>query len=173
MDHARAPWLPSCFFAGGEALGGTKGRVRMPKIIESVQAHYDTVEVPFGRIYHWHHAHLTLECECGEILTFSGTSATVTCWGCGAAYGALVNDIHYREEHLPDEEVHPWDYDLRSQEAQHLRDEAAYPEGSPWRYNDVTEGLGDDKERWKTARAKLPWASSSASAEREREHHAL
>ena len=150
LDHASAPWLPSCFSAGGEALGDRKGRVRMSKkIIESVQAHYDTVEVPFGRTYQWHPAHLTLECECGEILTFSGTSAKLTCFGCGAAYGALVDDIHYREEHLPDEEVHPWHFDLRSQEDQHLRDEAAYPEGSPWRYNDVTAGLGDDKERWK------------------------
>ena len=124
------------------------------KIIESVQGHYDTLEVPFGRIYHWHQAHLTLECECGEILTFSGSSATVTCCGCGAAYGALVNDIHYREEHLGDEDAHPWHYDLRSQEDQHVRDEeATYTEGSSWRYDDVTEGL-DDEERWKKATAK-------------------
>jgi hypothetical protein len=122
------------------------------KIIESVQAHYDTLEVPFGRIYQWHQAHVTLECECGEILTFSGSSALTTCWRCGAEYGALVNDIHYQEEHLGDEDVHPWHYDLRSQEDQHLRDKAAYTEDSPWRYNDVTAGL-DDKERWKKARA--------------------
>jgi len=103
----------------------------MSRIIERIQAHYDTLEVPFGRIYHWHQGHVILECDCGEILTLSGTSAKTTCWRCGAAYGTLVNDIHYREEHLGDEEVHPWDYDLQSQEAQHLRDEAAYPEGSP------------------------------------------
>lgn len=124
--------------------------MRMSKIIESVQAHYDTLEVPFGRIYHWHQAHGTLECECGEILTFSGTSATATCWRCGVAYAALVNDIHYREEHLSDGDVHPWDYDLTNQEDQHLRDQAAYPEASPWRYNDVTAGL-DDERRWKKA----------------------
>jgi hypothetical protein len=143
----------------------------MSQIIERTEAHYDTVEVPFGRIYHWHQAHVILECDCGEILTFSGTSATTTCWRCGADYGALVHGIHHQEEHLQDEEAHPWHYDLQSQEDQHLRDEAAYPEDSPWRYNDVTSGLGDDEERWKTARAKQPWASSSASVERE--HHAL
>src|SRR5215217_7747990 len=64
-------------------------------------------------------------------------STIITCWRCGAAYGALVYDIHYQEEHLGDEDVHPWHYDLRSQEDQHLRDEAAYTEDSPWRYNDV------------------------------------
>src|SRR3712207_3037594 len=79
-----------------------EGRVIMSKIIESVQAHYETLEVPFGRIYHWHQAHVTLKCDCGEILTFSGSSAIVTCWRCGAKYGALVHDIHYREEHLGD-----------------------------------------------------------------------
>ncbi len=126
----------------------------MSKIIESVEGHYEVHEGPFSRAYVWHPAYVTLECECGEILTFSGTSAIVTCWGCGAAYGALVNDIHYREEHLRDEEAHPWHYDLRSQEDQHLRDEAAYPEGSSWRYDDITSGMGNDKERWKKAGAR-------------------
>ena len=79
----------SCFSAGGEALGDRKGRVRVSKIIESVQAHYETLEIPFGRTYQWHQAHLTIECDFGEILTFSGTSAIVTCCGCGAEYGAL------------------------------------------------------------------------------------
>ena len=57
----------------------------------------------------------------------------------------------------------PWHYDLRSQEAQHLRDEAAYPEGSAWRYNDVTASgfvVGDeDEERWEKARAQQNRAS--------------
>jgi hypothetical protein len=120
----------------------------MSRIIERIEAHYDTVEVPLGKIYQWHQAHVTLECDCGQILTFSGTSATVTCYGCGTDYGSLVHDIHYREEHLRDEEVHPWYYDLQSQADQHLQDETTYPEDSPYRYNDVTEGL-DDEERWK------------------------
>ena len=77
-----------------DALDDRKGRVKMSRIIERIEAHYDTVEVPFGRIHQWHQAHLTLECDCGEILTFSGTSATVTCYGGGADYGALVHDIH-------------------------------------------------------------------------------
>src|SRR5215203_795123 len=117
----------------------------MSKIIESVEALYETLEVPFGRSYHWYQAHVTLECDCGEILAFSGTSAIVTC-RCGASYGALVHDIHYREEHLREEDAHPWHYDLPSQEDQHLRDEAAYPEGSSWRYDDeATSGVDDEK----------------------------
>jgi hypothetical protein len=117
----------------------------MSKLIESVEAHYETLEVPFGRIYHWHQAYVTVECDCGEILTFSGTSAILSC-RCGAAYGALVHDIHYQEEHLRDEDEHPWHYDLQSQADQHLRDEAAYAEDSPWRFNDVTSGFVSNEE---------------------------
>ena len=135
----------------------------MYKIIESVKAHYETLEVPFGRIYHWERAHVTLECDCGETLTFSGTSAIVACCRCGATYGDLVRDIHYGEEHLGDEDEHPWHYDLQSQKAQHLRDEVAYPEGSAWRYDDVTRSgfvVGDeDEERWRKARAQQNRAS--------------
>ncbi len=85
------------------------------------------------------------------------------CWRCSAAYGTLVHDIHYREEHLRDEDEHPWHYDLQSHEAQRLRDEAAYPEGSNWRYDDVTRSgcmVGDeDEERWRKARAQQNRAS--------------
>src|SRR5215212_4431089 len=59
-------------------FGGGKGKW-MSQVIEQVEAHYDTVEVPFNRIYQWHQAHLTLECDCGETLTFSGSSAILTC----------------------------------------------------------------------------------------------
>jgi hypothetical protein len=79
----------------------------MTKIIESTQAHYETLEVPFGRLYHWHPAHVTLECECGEELTFSATSAIIASCRCGADYGALIHNIRYREEHIRDEDEHP------------------------------------------------------------------
>ena len=36
--------------------GDRKGRIN-GKIIESVETHYETLEVPFGRIYHWHQGH--------------------------------------------------------------------------------------------------------------------
>jgi hypothetical protein len=125
----------------------------MSKSIESVEAHYDTLEVPFGRIYHWHQAYVTLECDCGEILTFSATSTKTTCRGCGVDYSSLVHDLRHREERLRDEDEHPWHYDEQSQADQHLRDENACMEDSPWRYNDVASGfVGDDEERWKKAR---------------------
>jgi hypothetical protein len=66
----------------------------------------------------------------------------------------LVHEIGRRERQLRDEDEHPWHYDEQSQADQHLRDEKACPEDSPWRYNDVTTSgfVGDDKERWKKAR---------------------
>jgi hypothetical protein len=46
----------------------------MSQVIERIDAHYDTLEVPFGRSYHWQHARVLLECDCGENPTFSGTT---------------------------------------------------------------------------------------------------
>jgi hypothetical protein len=130
--------------------------VSMTKIIQRINAHYDTLEVPFGRSYRWQQAHVVLECDwCGEKLTFSATSAinASSCCTCGADYGALIHDIRYKEEHLGDEDVHPWHYDLQGQQEQYQQDEAAHPRSSRWRYNDITSGfIAADEERWKTAR---------------------
>jgi hypothetical protein len=38
----------------------------MVKIIERVQAHYESREMPFGKTYEWHPACVVLECGCGK-----------------------------------------------------------------------------------------------------------
>ena len=120
----------------------------MTLIIEDIEAHYETHEVPFGRIYEWHPEHIIVECDCGERFTFTAASTTTTC-RCGTDHSAVIREIHKHEGRLPDKSIHPWHYDTQEQEKQHRQDEAAYLEGSPWRYNDITSGLGDDEERWK------------------------
>ena len=110
----------------------------MAQIIERVEAHYEAREVPFGKVYEWHPAYVTLECDCGEKLVLTATSTISTCGRCGAGLGGLVHDIQEREGRLPDNLTHPWFYDARVQADQRLRDEAAYPKGSPWRYDDIT-----------------------------------
>ena len=120
----------------------------MPRIIEEIEAHYETHEVPFGRIYEWHPEHIIVECDCGERVNFTAISTTTTCCRCGTDHGPLIRDLQEREGRLPDTSIHPWHHDAQEQEKQHRQDEAAYSEDSPWRYNDVTTGLGDDKERW-------------------------
>ena len=122
----------------------------MTRLIERYEAHYEMHEVPFGRIYHWYPTHIIIECDCGENLRFDTISTITTCQ-CGADHSDIVRDIQEQEGRLRDRVTHPWLYDAQEQEEQHLRDEAAYPKGSPLRYNDVTAGLGDAKERWKKA----------------------
>jgi hypothetical protein len=146
---------------------GEKGLVEM-KVIERIAEHYDTQEVEFGRTYTWCPESVVLECsKCGKKMTLTRSDLILTqpeC-ECGPCHTARA-----REEvviQLVDEEYeahhHPWHYDLQSQEDQHLRDEAAYPEGSPWRYNDVTSGLmGDEEECWKKARVQQLLHSSYA-----------
>lgn len=109
----------------------------MKRIIENVEAHYETREVPFGRSYQWHPEHVTLECECGERLTLTASSTTSIC-RCGADYAPTVRDIQKREGQLPNKDLHPWHYDADEQAEQHQQDQATYPKESLWRYEDVT-----------------------------------
>jgi len=110
------------------------------KIIKRVQAHYEGREVPFGKTYEWHPACVAIECECDEKVTLSATSTITTCPQCGADLGTFVHDIREREGRVPDKLTHPWFYDAKERAHQHQEDEAAYPEGSSWRYNDITAG---------------------------------
>src|ERR687897_2695750 len=110
----------------------------MVKILERVNAHYESREMPFGKVYQWHPAAVALECDCGEQVTLSATSTTTTCGGCGADLGTFVYEIREREGRLPDNLTHPWFYDARERAQQHQSDEEAFPEGSRWRYNDIT-----------------------------------
>ena len=117
----------------------------MVKIIERVQAHYESREMPFGKTYEWHPATVSLECECGEKVTLNATSSTTTtCSRCGADLGTFVRDIREREGRLPDNLTHPWFYDARERAQQHEHDEATYLEGSRWRYNDITAATNEE-----------------------------
>ena len=126
----------------------------MTRITVQVEGHYEVHEAPFSRSYEWHPSSVTLVCDCGEELTLTGASTDSTCQ-CGADHSALIDDIRAREDQLRGAVTHPWNHEAREQAAQHLRDEAAYPEGSPHRYNDITSGLmDDDEECWQKARAR-------------------
>ncbi len=114
----------------------------MKRIIEDVEAHYETREVPFGRSYQWHPEHVTLECECGERLTLTASSATTTC-RCGADYAPTVGEIQKREGQLSEKVLHPWHHDAKERAEQHQQEEAAYSKESPWRYNDITSRDGE------------------------------
>lgn len=107
------------------------------KIIERVEARYEAREVPFGKVYEWHPAYVAVECECGERLVITAASTTTAC-PCGTRLGCLVRDLQEWEGHLPDRLTHPWFYDAQARTQQRLRDDADYPEGSPWRYDDIT-----------------------------------
>ena len=108
------------------------------RVIERVEAHYEPREVAFGKVYEWHPAYVSLECDCGEKLILTATGTITTCGRCGADLGGFVRDIKELEGRLADSLTHPWFYDAQARADQRLRDEAAYPEGSSWRYNDIS-----------------------------------
>ena len=139
----------------------------MTRITVRVEGHYEVHEAPFSRSYKWHPSAVTLVCDCGEERTLTGGANTDSTCRCGADHSALIDDaliddVRARESQLRDAVTHPWNHDATEQAAQHLRDEAAYPEGSPGRYDDVTTSgfVGDeDEERWEKARARQKRAS--------------
>jgi hypothetical protein len=125
------------------------------EVIERLEAHYEIQEVPFGRSYQWCPECIVVECDCGERLTFkmSAHSASGAVCECGVD---LTTDIQeklqghqpeVRGQMLEDHEAtqHPWLRDTGAQADQHRRDEATYPEGSPWRYNDITSRSLEDE----------------------------
>jgi hypothetical protein len=116
----------------------------MVQILERVQAHYESREMPFGKVYEWHPAAVALKCDCGEKVTLTATSTTTTCSRCGADLGNFVHDITEREGRLPNKLTHPWFYDATERAQQHKRDEQAYLEGSGWRYNDITAATNEE-----------------------------
>ena len=116
----------------------------MVQILQRVQAHYESREMPFGKVYEWHPAYVDLECDCGEKVTLTATSTTTTCSRCGADLGTFFYEIREREGRLPDNLTHPWFYDDRERAQQRKHDEAAYPEGSHWRYNDITAATNEE-----------------------------
>ena len=72
----------------------------MVQIVERVEEHYESREVPFGRVYEWHPAHVALECDCGEKFILTATSTTNACRRCAAGLDVFVHDIKDREGRL-------------------------------------------------------------------------
>ena len=116
------------------------------QVIEHLEEHYEVQEVPFGRVYNWCPESAVVECDCGESTIFKTSTLTssVAVCECGADHMAGLQEelqSHQPEElgqKLEDHEAihHPWRHDTLEQAEQHLREEAAYPKDSPWRYND-------------------------------------
>jgi len=134
-----------------------KGRmIGVVEVVERIGEHYELQEVPFGRSYTWCPKCIVVECACGVELTFkmSALTGVLAVCACGAD---LTTDIQEKlqgqqpevqGQMLENHEAirHPWLYDLQAQAKQHLRDEATYPEDSPWRYNDITSlSLEDER----------------------------
>jgi hypothetical protein len=116
----------------------------MVQILERLQAHYESREMPFGKVYEWHPAAVVLECDCGKKWTMDAKSTITTCQ-CGRDLANIIaRAIQDGEATLPEEFSRPWFYDERERAEQHQRDEEAYPEDSLWRYNDITAATNEE-----------------------------
>lgn len=66
----------------------------MVRVIERTEAHYQTHEAKYGKVYRWCPEGVLVECDCGERLTL--TSSTESC-ECGADYAAIIHELADRE----------------------------------------------------------------------------
>jgi hypothetical protein len=120
------------------------------QVIEVLDEHYETQEVPFGRSYKWRPESAVVVCACGKKAAFkmSALGDSVAACECGADRAAGIQEElqsqqpEVRGQMLGDYETahHPWFFDTKEQTQQHQRDDADYPKDSPWRYNDVLDG---------------------------------
>jgi hypothetical protein len=74
--------------------------------MERVKAAHDEVHnVEVGKVYRWHPKSPVVECECGRMLSTSGS--TTSCPECGSDHtDPLWNEP--AEGYLSDESLHPW-----------------------------------------------------------------
>ena len=82
-------------------------KARYAKVIECLEGHYETEEVPFGRVYRWCTECVVVECGCGERMTLA--SSITTCAGCGTDHAVTVQEWLATERAAgADEALHPW-----------------------------------------------------------------
>ena len=120
------------------------------QVIEYLDEHYETQEVPFGKSYKWCPEGAVVMCACGKRATvkMSDLAGSVDACACGADETAGIKEAlqsHHTEvlgQLLEDYQTthHPWLHDNQTQSEQHVRDESAYSKDSPWRYSDVLDG---------------------------------
>ena len=90
------------------------------RIIEHTEAHYETQDVEFCRVYKWHPASVMIECEeCGKRSTYTRSSlidSVITC-KCGKDHTARLREELVIQVLEKDEDLHPWRYQQPSEGA--------------------------------------------------------
>lgn len=73
------------------------------QVIERERGHYEVLEVPYGKVYHWCPERIVLACDCGKTLTWMGSTARCVC-------GASYSDVAEESGERPDGGgvYHPW-----------------------------------------------------------------
>lgn len=79
-------------------------------MVERVEGHYEVQNVEFGQVYRWCPECVVVECDCGERLSLTGSTAV--CGWCGADYTDIVRGEQEDDKGqlLRDEDLHPWRY---------------------------------------------------------------
>jgi hypothetical protein len=82
------------------------------RVIEHAEAHYETQDVEFGRVYKWCPECIVAECECGKRSTYKGSDliGSVIVCECGEDRAVDLGEEVVGHVLKDDEAVHPWRY---------------------------------------------------------------
>jgi hypothetical protein len=58
---------------------------------ERVEGHYEVLEEPYGKVYKWVSAYALIECDCGQLFSTEGTTAS--CPRCEGDYTGVVRGV--------------------------------------------------------------------------------
>jgi hypothetical protein len=72
------------------------------KVIERIEAHYETQDMEMGKVYRWCPERVVVECNCGKRATLS-TSSVPTCSRCGEDHADIVGEVLEEEPALSPE----------------------------------------------------------------------
>ena len=72
------------------------------RVIERQRAHYETVEVPYGKMYGWRQEYSRIQCDCGGDLAWNGKEGVCSC---GAVYLGEVWELDDRDKA---QDGYPW-----------------------------------------------------------------
>ena len=76
------------------------------KVIERVQPRYEVQEVAFGKVYKWRPEHIVIECQCGQRLSL--TASTASCVECATDHRLAVREASTDRRYHSDQTLHPW-----------------------------------------------------------------
>ncbi len=89
----------------GGARAWRRHKAQEAKVLEHLEGHYETHDVPFGKVYRWRPECVVIKCVCGEELTLTGSR---TACECGVDHANICREELACRQPKDEAALHPW-----------------------------------------------------------------